>query len=42
MRQTTKNVSPFSNEARNAYVIEHTTDAFLKLLKDKPIGDIHQ
>lgn len=40
MRQTTKNVSPFSNEARNAYVIEHTTDALLKLLKDKPIGDI--
>lgn len=40
MRQTAKNVSPFSNEARNAYVIEHTTDALLKLLKDKPIGDI--
>lgn len=40
MRQTAKNVSPFSNEARNAYVIEHITDALLKLLKDKPIGDI--
>lgn len=40
MRQTSKNVSPFSNEARNAYVIEHITDALLKLLKDKPIGDI--
>ena len=40
MRQTHKNVSPFSNEARNAYVIEHITDALLKLLKDKPIGDI--
>lgn len=40
MRQTSKNVSPFSNEARNAYVIEHITDALLKLLQDKPIGDI--
>lgn len=40
MRQTPKNVSPFSNEARNAYVIEHITDALLKLLRDKPIGDI--
>lgn len=40
MRQTSKNVSPFSNEARNAYVIEHITDALLKLLKDKPIGNI--
>lgn len=40
MRQNTKNVSPFSNEARNAYVIEHITDALLKLLGDKPLGDI--
>lgn len=40
MRQTSKNVSPFSNEARNAYVIEHITDALLELLKDKPIADI--
>lgn len=40
MRQTTKNVSPFSNEARNTYVIEHITDALLELLRDKPIGDI--
>ncbi len=40
MRQTSKNVSPFSNEARNAYVIEHITDALLKLLEEKPIGDI--
>ncbi len=40
MKQTSKNVSPFSNEARNAYVIEHITDALLKLLKDKPVGDI--
>lgn len=40
MRQTTKNVSPFSNKARNTYVIEHITDALLKLMEDKPIGDI--
>ena len=40
MRQTSKNVSPFSNEARNAYVIEHITDALLKMLRDKPVGDI--
>lgn len=40
MRQTSKNVSPFSNEARNAYVIDHITDALLNLLRDKPVGDI--
>ena len=40
MRHNAKNVSPFSNEARNAYVIEHITDALLKLMRDKPIGDI--
>ena len=37
MKQTAKNVSPFSNKARNAYVIEHITDALLELLRDKPI-----
>ena len=37
MRQTPKSVSPFSNEARNAYVIEHITDALLTLLKGKGI-----
>lgn len=40
MRQKQKNVSPFSSKARNAYVIEHITDSLLKLLRDKPIGDI--
>ncbi len=40
MRQTSKNVSPMSNEGRNAYVIEHITDALLKLLRDNPIRDI--
>lgn len=40
MKQISKNVSPMSNEGRNAYVIEHITDALLKLLQDKPIGEI--
>lgn len=40
MRQTRKNVSPMSNEERNAYVIKHLTDAFLSLLAKKPIEDI--
>lgn len=40
MSQTSKNVSPFSNEARNTYVTEHITDALLKLLRDKPVGNI--
>ena len=40
MRQNEKTVSPMSNEGRNSYVIEHITDALLKLMKDKPIEDI--
>ena len=40
MRQTPKNVSPFSNKARNAYVIEHITDSLLALLRHKSIEDI--
>lgn len=40
MKQTPKNVSPFSNEARDAYVKEHITAAILELLRDKPIGEI--
>lgn len=40
MKQTTKNVSPMSNEGRNTYVVEHLTDAILKLLQDKQISDI--
>jgi len=40
MRQKAKNVSPMSNEGRNAYVIRHMTDALLELLADKPMGDI--
>lgn len=45
MRQITgnvssKNASPMSNQGRNAYVVEHLTDALLMLLKDKPVNDI--
>lgn len=37
MRQTSKNVSPMSNEGRNLYVITHITESLLELLKDKPL-----
>ena len=40
MRQNEKTVSPMSNEGRNAYVLEHITDAMLELMRDKPIEDI--
>ena len=40
MEQKHRNVSPFSNEARNAYVTEHITEAVLVLLKDKPLAEI--
>lgn len=40
MRQTERNVSPMSNKGRNAYVVQHLTDAFLELLCEKPISDI--
>ncbi len=40
MRQKPKNVSPMSNEGRNAYVMEHLTNALLALLRDKPLEDI--
>ena len=40
MSQIKENVSPMSNEGRNAYVIEHITDALLKLLREKPIEAI--
>lgn len=33
MRQTSKNVSPMSNEGRNLYVITHITESLLELLK---------
>lgn len=37
MKQNDKNVSPRSNEGRNAYVVEHITSAMLDLLKEKPM-----
>lgn len=40
MRHISENVSPMSNEGRNAYVIKHLTEAFLSLLAKKPIEDI--
>lgn len=40
MRQNAKTVSPFSNEARNTYVVEHLTNALITLLKEKPMADI--
>ena len=40
MEQKRKNVSPFSNENRNAYVVEHLTSSMLALLKEKPVSEI--
>lgn len=40
MEQKPKNVSPFSNESRNAYVVEHLTGSMLTLLEEKPIAEI--
>lgn len=40
MEQRPKNVSPFSNESRNAYVVEHLTGSMLALLKEKPLDKI--
>ena len=40
MEQKAKSVSPFSNESRNAYVLEHLTDALLSLLAEKPMNEI--
>ena len=40
MEQKLRIVSPFSNESRNAYVVEHLTSSMLELLKEKPINEI--
>ncbi len=40
MRQTSKSVSPMSNEGRNTYVINHITDSLIKLMGEKPFNDI--
>lgn len=40
MIQKAKNVSPMSNEGRNAYVIEHINKALFGLLEEKNLNDI--
>lgn len=40
MRQTSENVSPMSNEGRNQYVVEHITQAMLKLMKNQNFNEI--
>ena len=40
MSQKPKTVSPMSNEGRNTYVMEHITQALLKLLQKKSMDDI--
>lgn len=40
MRQTEHTVSPMSNEGRNLYVVEHITEAVLKLMKHQNLKDI--
>ena len=40
MEQKGQSVSPFSNEARNVYVLEQITRAVLELLKEKPLAEI--
>lgn len=40
MEQNIRNVSPYSNESRNTYVIRHITDSMLELLKEKPLQEI--
>lgn len=40
MRQNGKNVSPMSNEGRNAYVVRHITESLLALLEKKSMGEI--
>ena len=40
MEQKAKNVSPFSNASRNAYVVERLTSSMLALLAEKPIAEI--
>ena len=40
MEQKAKNVSPFSNAGRSAYVAERLAGSMLALLKEKPMGEI--
>lgn len=40
MRQNEKTVSPMSNEGRNQYVVEHITEAVLKLMQNQNLNEI--
>lgn len=40
MKQKEHKGSPFSNEARNTYVIEHITEALLRLLRERSLREI--
>lgn len=40
MRQTGENVSPASNERRNSYVMQHLTDALIRLMEKYPFQEI--
>lgn len=40
MEEQPKTASPFSNESRNIYVIEHLTEALLSLMEEKPLSAI--
>ena len=40
MRQNAKTVSPMSNEGRNQYVVEHITEAVLKLMRNQNLHEI--
>lgn len=40
MGQKSKNVSPFSNENRRLYVVEHIQDAMIELLAEKDLYEI--
>ena len=40
MEQIRKNVSPYSNDARNRYVTDGITNTLINLLKERPIAEI--
>lgn len=40
MEHNSRNISPFSNEARNTYVLKHITATVLRLLKEKTLQEI--
>ena len=40
MEQIRKNVSPYSNDARNKYVTDNITNTLIDFLKERPISEI--